>query len=194
MKAKSSQSASPNLRLVSVYATSISVTLGGGHDQFRFEKGLSTFSRFKWSIATSETRGREMNGELLVHVPVTTQIRIGIKRSTPLPPSQPIPNEDLVGVIEISFGVEYMAPDMSLAAILDEPSALEIATDTLMRDIWPYWQEATTNLAMRAKLPQSRFPPYAVAAAGKNGPTSTPETKPSAKRRSTQRKTKSSSS
>lgn len=163
MKEEIAEAAHFPRRLSSVYASSISSLQGPAYDRFRFEKGISTFSRFNWSVA-SGTRGRETDKELLVHVPVKTLISIGVKEPTPIPPRQPIPKDVLVGTLEIEFAVEYLVTGLTLDAVQKKDMNLVVTNEILLRDLWPYWQEYANNLAMRSRLPQSRFLTYEMAA------------------------------
>ncbi|WP_125471461.1 hypothetical protein [Achromobacter aegrifaciens] len=166
MNAKTGQKPNHPVRFAAMYATQISVRQGAGHNALRFGQNKSTFSRFKWSVQASQAEGLEIQGGLLIRVPAKTQVFIGIKGDTPLPAGQPIPDDTLVGSIEIEFALEYVASESMRESITQGDLEKELPREVLVRDMWPYWQEAATSLAVRTKMPPPSFPTSETAITG----------------------------
>lgn len=163
------QSILPHFHFLEAYPTKIEATHGETFD-LRGERG-ETFSRFHWEngdVQFLESVNEDQAGpaHFLARFPLETRTWIGRMGSTgPIPTEESIPDDCLVGLIEVHFNIEYRVS--AVPDTLDAEGVSAFARMNVPYHLWPFWREAIQSFAIRMRLPVPSLPHFKVPDQGK---------------------------
>lgn len=146
-----------SFRFVEAYIASASVNHSMHFDARMSDVSVGTFSRFNWSVAERIALIKD-DSEVSVDDPDRHLTRFYFQTHIAIAKGlvddyqdESLPDDVLLGEIDLLFAVEYLGPiDHTKADGLTMRLLEDIRVPT---DVWPYWREAAQNLALRARLP-----------------------------------------
>ncbi|MCH1985526.1 MULTISPECIES: hypothetical protein [Achromobacter] len=153
-----------SFRFVEAYIASASISHSMHFDARMSDVSDGTFSRFNWSVAEKialekdDSELAEGDAERYLtrfyfqaHIAIAKGLVEDYQDKT-------LPDEVLLGEIDLLFAVEYLG---SVPHPEADGLTLKLLEDIRVpTDVWPYWREAAQNLALRARLPLPTLGPF----------------------------------
>lgn len=146
-----------SFRFVEAYIASASVNHSMHFDARMSDFPDGTFSRFNWNIAERIALVKD-DSEVSEDAPDRHLTRFYFQTHIAIAKGlvedyqdKNLPDDILLGEIDLLFAVEYLGP---IAHPKADGLTLRLIEDIRVpTDVWPYWREAAQNLALRARLP-----------------------------------------
>jgi len=151
-------------RFIEAYVASASVSHSVNFDARLFDASEGSFSRFSWDVSEkialvkddSEVEDDGVDRHL-TRFYFRTYVSIA-KGDVEEYQDKDIPDELLLGEIEVLFAAEYLSPIPHTEA--DGLSVRLLEDIRVPADAWPYWRETLQGLALRARLPLPTLSPF----------------------------------